>query len=436
MHWYCEKCKKIHAENVMCPRIRTQLKDNPQLLTGAADFTVVAGEYSLITSNALDTVAQGINKVAGTNLSYEGTHQFARDIQVFRRMNLERYPIKGYFSSPESAKEFIENASPAQLKNLYTNFNGMGQEIDYVRNNAGNIKSVFTKTELYNNNMAGVDGHTVWRFNGKEISRTTVKAASTKGGLNRNVQDIMDAIEKGTLKPDDKVYGIKGTKEALEKKLQKRIEYELRQGNTKTAELMKQAKEGLKVQEHGTTESVKESTRRLAEKTAKGQATTAATMEQIGQKAVQGSIVGAAVGLTISGITNYVRYQNGEITREEAFRDVSEDTLKGALIGGAMGAITIFLPGGAIGLAGGMMIGMYLDKVCTNILDEIYGKGAYGAILDSSGYVYGMTVNLETCLKKIEANMRKTQDHIEKTQTGQQKTRNTLKILDQMKEAY
>ncbi len=82
MNWYCEKCKKVHTDDEMCPRIKNQLKEHPEWLSGAADFVAVAGEDALITSQALDGVAKGVNKLAGTNLSYEGTQQFARDIKV------------------------------------------------------------------------------------------------------------------------------------------------------------------------------------------------------------------------------------------------------------------------------------------------------------------------------------------------------------------
>ena len=79
------------------------------------------------------------------------------------------------------------------------------------------------------------------------------------------------------------------------------------------------------------------------------QATTSATSSQLRSKMLQGSIVGAAIGLTISSLTNFVRYKNGELLRDEAFREISEDTLKGAISGNAMSALTIFIPAGPIG---------------------------------------------------------------------------------------
>ena len=54
----------------------------------------------------LDTVVQGVNRLVGSNLTYEGTHQIARDIQVFNRLNTEAYCKAGVFSSPETAVNF------------------------------------------------------------------------------------------------------------------------------------------------------------------------------------------------------------------------------------------------------------------------------------------------------------------------------------------
>ena len=30
MNWYCEKCKKIHTDEELCPHIKIQLKEHPE----------------------------------------------------------------------------------------------------------------------------------------------------------------------------------------------------------------------------------------------------------------------------------------------------------------------------------------------------------------------------------------------------------------------
>lgn len=392
MRWYCNKCKSFHENDELCPRIKEQLRSHPEWINEAAKFTTVAGEEALITTQALDGVAQGINKLTGTKLSYEGTQQFARDIQVFKRLNEEPFSRSGAFSSPESARSYFENVlevakeKPRALTSAESKLTGYSQEVDWLRMKQGQISSLWEKSELLSNNAAGVDGITINRFTGKEISRTTVKASSNPITKNSTgITDVKEAIEKGTATEKDIIFAPEGTRSAA-----------------------RDAGLSNPVQEKNSVEQIRNSNKRLEDKIMRGQATTAPTLEQIGQKAAQGAVVGAAVSLTISAITNYVRYKNGELTREEAFRDISEDTLKGAIVGGALGAITIFIPGGVIGFIGGIAIGIYLNAVTTNILDEIYGKGAYGEIMNASGYVYGMTYNLADYYKKIEDNNRRT----------------------------
>ena len=147
----------------------------------------------------------------------------------------------------------------------------------------------------------------------------------------------------------------------------------------------------------------------------------------------QGAVVGAVVAITVSTITTYVRYKNGELDKQEAYGIVAEDTLKGALVGGAMGAVTIFLPAGVIGYVAGMAIGVYFNKACTNILDEVFGKGAYGAILNASGYVYGMTFNLAEYYEKVETNNKRTKANIAKANKIQTEIQSNFNVFEQMK---
>lgn len=191
----------------------------------------------------------------------------------------------------------------------------------------------------------------------------------------------------------------------------------------------------MKVVEYSTPEEVKAVNERMISKIKAGQATTYITPEQLSKKMCEGAVIGAAVGLTISTITSYIRYRNGELTQQEAFSQVAEDTLKSAIVGAGMSAVTLFLPGGVIGFVGGMAIGIYLNAVCTNILDEVFGKGAYGAILNASGYVYGTAMNLENALKSISVSMHRTQEHLSRAnQTMIRVDANLSKFAEELEE--
>ena len=409
MPWYCEKCKKLHTDEEMRPHIRHQLQSNPSLLVDAANFTTIAGQYGLVTSNALDSAAQQVNRLIGTNLSYEGTSQVARDIQVFKRLNEEAFVKCRTFSSPEAAQTYLNNATKGQMKNIIGKVNGSGQEVAWLREQQGKLSSLWQKSELLNKNAVGVDGIVYNRFTGKELTRVTIKATQSQSGLNTNVQQVVKAVKLDRLNPNEVVFGVEGTEKALLAKLDKEILFAERQGDFRLVERLKEAKK-LKVVEYSSPEEVKCTNARMLQKIKDGQATTYITPEQLGQKMCEGAVIGAAVGLTISSITSYVRYQNGELTQQEAFSQVVEDTLKSAIVGAGTAAVTLFIPGGAIGFVGGMAVGIYLNATCTNVLDEVFGKGAYGAILNASGYIYGMATNLENAVKSVTASMRKTQE--------------------------
>lgn len=143
MNWYCEKCKRIHLSEEMCPQIKRQLSQHPEWIAEAANFTTVAGENFLVSSQALDAVVKNINNIAGTNLSYEGTQQFARDIQVFRRLNDEPFSRSGHFASPSGAKSYFENVlkisenKPRALTSFEAKLTGYSQEVDWVRQKHG-----------------------------------------------------------------------------------------------------------------------------------------------------------------------------------------------------------------------------------------------------------------------------------------------------------
>ncbi|MGG3466128.1 hypothetical protein ABES02_00870 [Neobacillus pocheonensis] len=402
---YCKRCKVIHLENEICPYHLKQLKKDPSILAEAANFATVAGQYHLTTSQMLDGVAQRINNLAGTNLRFEGSHQLARDIQVFKQLNVDAYSKSGVFANAQSAKDYLDQATKGQLDLLIKKLNGTGQEVDWLRWKQGQLGSFFEKYQLLGEKMTnapGVDGVTINRFTKEEITKTTIKAAQSSKGLGTNVSDVLKALKNGTLKPDDTLVGIDGTEGALKKALARNIEKAVQNGDVDYANTLKQAQKQLNVQELNNTGSVKQSTERLKDKIAAGQAHTTVTLQEVSKKAFQGAVIGAAIGLTVSGISHYLKYKNGDISEKEALAGVGQDTLKGALMGGTMASVTLFLPAGPLGFIAGMAIGIYLNKTLTNILDEVFGKGAFAEILHASGYVYGMSMNLEESIRRIE----------------------------------
>ena len=431
MVYYCGKCRKTHGDEELCPVMAHQMKKTPALLEGAANFTNIAGQYHLVTSQSLDAVAQRVNSVIGTNLRLEGTHQFARDIQVFNRLNTETYKNHGGFRTPEAAKQYLKNATKGQFSGLKAKIVGAGQETDWLRMKQGEMQSVIERSNLLNGNAVGVDGEIVTRFTGDEIARVTVKGASTMGGVNTGAKGIVEALKKGTLAPNETVFATEGMKAKLDNMLSRNIEHALKNGDTKTAELLTKAKESLKVIEHGSIQDTAEARDRILDKIRGGKALTCVTPNEALSKAAQGAAIGAAIGLTVSSITNFIKYKNGDLSIQEAFTNIGEDSLKSALMGGTMGTITLFLPGGAVGFAAGLAIGMYLNAALTNILDEIFGKGAYAELLTASGYVMGTSMNLSEAMAVFVEDRKAVQASLQRIEYAQAKTKREINKFNQ-----
>ena len=173
MKWYCEKCATIHDDNELCPKIILQLKNNKDLLGEAASFITVAGEHNLITSNNMNKILKPISNLSNSDLTYEGTYQLTRDIQVFKRLNEETFVKCGAFSSPKVAQEYLQNTN---LRALTSKITGASQEVDWLRMMKGRLSNIYNESNLFNGNTAGVDSQTVNRITGNS-TRITVKAS-------------------------------------------------------------------------------------------------------------------------------------------------------------------------------------------------------------------------------------------------------------------
>jgi len=407
MKWYCEKCATIHDDNELCPKIKLQLKNNKNLLGEAANFITVAGEYNLITSNNMNKILEPISNLLNSNLTYEGTYQLARDIQVFKRLNEESFVRCGTFSSPEAAQEYLQNTN---LQALTSKITGASQEVDWLLSEKGKLSSIFNDSILFNGNAAGVDGQTVNKIT-RNTTRVTVKASINPMTKNSTgVKDIQEALTKNTLKENELVVGPEGMEKSL-----------------------REAGVNNPVEEINSAKSIRNSNERLLKKIKNGEATTSITNKQLLNKIGQGTIIGGAISFSVSSITNYIQYRNGEISREEAFKEISKDTANGILTGGALSGISLFFPPATIGFIMGVTVGIYINKTIFNILNEIYGEGGYKAILNSSGYVYGMTVNLLEYYKEISKNIKTTEKNINETKEISQRIKNNFDVFEKLK---
>lgn len=415
MSYYCPHCTTIHSDKELCTHYRNKLRHDPNLISEAANFANIAGQNELVSGQSLNSFAQEINKLIGTNLSFEGSHQLARDVQVFRQLNVDSYCKSGVFSNAKNASTYMKNASDGQLSTLTKKLNGTAQEIDWERLRNGKLTALWEKSNLLGEevtNAAGVDGITINRFTGSQISRTTIKATQdVHKGLGTNIRDVIQALENGTLDPSDNVAGVRGTDSAVKKAIEKNLIKAKEEGNEKLIKIFEKARQNLTVEEIGSDVKVQASTERLKGKIINCQASAVITSDEMIKKAANGAVIGAVIGLAVGAVVSYLAYKEGLISQEQALNNVSQATVKGAMTGGILSAATLFLPAGGLGFIAGIAVGIYFNKALTNILDEVYGEGTYIAILDSSGFVFGAAMSLENALKKIKND----QIQIEKT---------------------
>lgn len=403
---YCERCKEVHETTELCNDFKKQLQNDPSLINEAMNFTNLAAQHQLISTQALDGVAMSINKIANTGLTFEGSKQCARDIQVFQQLNVDAFKNSGVFNEPKLAQRYVQSGGTSIENNLKRKLTGTAQEVDWLRNRKGSLTRIFEKAKLVGEetaNAPGIDGMVKNRITGTEKG-VSVKNAISNKGLGTNVRDVLKAIDKGTINPDDRIVGTEGTKNSVEKMLNKNIDKAVKEGNQELLEKLKNSKDKMKVQEIGNFEEAKNSTERLTNKVKSGEAYSRINSKMVAKQMKKGGIIGAAVSFSTSSLFNYLKYKNGEITREKAFAEIGQETCSGAIIGSAMGGLSLFFPPGAVGFATGIAVGMYISKTTQNVMNEIFGKGAFEQILHSSGYIYGTTMNLKTLLNEIEIN--------------------------------
>ncbi len=403
---YCERCKEVHETTELCNDFKKQLQNDPSLINEAMNFTNLAAQHQLISTQVLDEVAMSINKIANTSLTFEGSKQCARDIQVFQQLNVDAFKNSGVFNEPKLAQRYVQSGGTSIENNLKRKLTGTAQEVDWLRNRKGSLTRIFEKAKLVGEetaNAPGIDGMVKNRITGTE-SGVSVKNSISNKGLGTNVRDVLKAIDKGTINPDDIIVGTDGTKNSVEKMLNKNIDKAVKEGNQELLEKLKIAKDKMKVQEIGNFEEAKNSTERLTNKVKSGEAYSRINSKMVAKQMRNGGVIGAAVSFSTASISNYLKYKNGEITREKAFSEIGQETCSGAIIGSAMGGLSLFFPPGAIGFAAGIAVGMYVSKTTQNVMNEVFGKGAFEQILHSSGYIYGTTMNLKTLLNEIEIN--------------------------------
>jgi hypothetical protein len=311
------------------------------------DIASVAGAH--------ETITRGIPGI------YEGTHQFIRDIETAQLLQ-QKFPNMPY-DSTEGFKSWLTDrlsGSPQSGANALSRLQGDGAgEVDFIREMHGNLRSLFTKTDFardvngnITSNIPGIDAVEVNRFTGKVLNEFQIKTLRSEDSINQVLKEFTNNSRY------NENITLVGPKELIDEAK--------RQGLPNPVKIM------------GSVEENAKSAEALKDKVQSGQMVTELTTKEVVGKVVGGAAVGAAISIGISSLFNYIAYKKGEISKKEMIKRIGKDGAKGAITGGALAGLSLFVPGGIIGMGVGFVVGSVLRRA----LDDAFGDGIFAEVLD------------------------------------------------------
>ena len=298
--------------------------------------------------------------VNGIPYVYEGTHRFIQDIKTAQVLQ-DKFPNMPYNSSDGFQAWLNErlNGSANSEANALNRLIGDAGEVEFVESMRGQLQSLFTKTDFVRDanghtpsNTPGIDAIEINRFTGNLINEYQVKTLRSDESIGKVLSDFLNN------KHYDPNVTLVGPKELIEEAK--------RQGISNPTKVM------------GSLEDNAKRAQELKDKVQSGDMATELTANEVIGKVAGGVVVGAAISITISSFFNYLAYKKGEISREELLKALGKDGAKGAICGGALAGLSLFIPGGIIGFGIGMTVGTGLRR----IIDDAFGDGTFAKALD------------------------------------------------------
>jgi len=246
----------------------------------------------------------------------------------------------------------------------YTQGDAAG-EVDFIREMQGNIRSLFTRTDFPRNedgrivsNHPGIDAIEINRFTGDIVNEYQIKTLRSADSIDQTLKDFLnnDAYKPTTV--------LVGPQELIERA------HEL--GIPNPTKVM------------GTLRDNLQSAQELSDKILNGQLAVGMTPGAVAGEMIGGAGIGAAISVTVSSLVTYLQYKFGNITFDEMKSKLAKDGVKGAMTGGALAGLSLFIPGGLIGAGIGYTVGITLRR----LLDEAYGDGMFGEVMKLTGAVH------------------------------------------------
>lgn len=352
--YYCHACQSDHS--IMTPigirHLHRNLSEKDM-----ANFMNVA-----TTIPAYEVVRNGIPGV------YEGTDAFIREVNIAQTLQ-DKFPNVEAFKTTTGFKEWLaeqlqgsNNAAANALSKLQGDAAG---EVDFIHEMQGNIRNLFTKIDFPRNadgriisNMPGIDAVEINRISGEVINEFQVKTLRSADSINSTLKDFLsnDHYKSTTV--------LVGPQELIDRA------HEM--GIPNPTKVM------------GTLQNNQNSVQELSNKVLNEELAVSITAGEVAEKVVGGAVIGAVISVGVSSLLSYLQYKNGKITIEEMKRRIAKDGAKGAITGGALAGLSLFIPGGVIGFGIDFVVGTSLRR----LLDEAYGDGMFGEILSTTKAVH------------------------------------------------
>jgi hypothetical protein len=362
--FFCPYCKKEHS--LADPNGQTHLPHALDLsdINRAINFVGSAGAWTYITTQ---------------------TQQYVRDTQVFGVLG-DKFPQAAFWGSPDTAaawlRELPPNTTGPDLPLIFLEGHGAG-EVDAIRAVNGSLRGIFYKADFIRDasghvpsNTPGVDFAVTNRITGQVVEQVQVKASwSHEPQVLR--QTIHAFLNNHAYRPE---ITLAGSHELVEQARQMGVPNRLvvlgdADGNRLSGERLRAMVEQKDLAVAG----------RI-------------TFQGVAERVGQGAVVGAVVGAGLSAIGSYIAFRQGRMTGREAFRRVGIDASKSAIVGGAMGGLSVLFPPGVVGLGIAVLVGRQLRR----IIDIAYGEGAFKEIVSSMSAVEASLKNTADGIVVVE----------------------------------
>ncbi|RAV02697.1 hypothetical protein [Paenibacillus sp. YN15] len=346
-HYYCKHCNAAHdlSSPIGIRHLRHTL--TPQSLSNFLNMATTIPAY--------EAIHGGIPGV------WEGTNAFVREVKIVETLQA-KFPHMQEYHSADGLRNWLTErmqVSDQAYANALSRIQGdAAGEVDFVRDMQDDLRSLFTRTAFVRNadgritsNFPGIDAVEVNRFTGDVMQEFQVKTLRSADSINETLKGFLDNEH---YKPTTVLVG---PQELIDRA------HEL--GIPNPTKVM------------GTLQDNLDSAHELGDKILHHDLATGFTPTTVAPEMLGGAAVGAAISVTVSGLLAFFQYQSGRMTLEQLRTKLAKDGLKGAVTGGTLAGLSLFIPGGLIGHGIAFAAGITLRR----LLDEAYGDGMFGEVL-------------------------------------------------------